>query len=387
MPNVSVVVPAYNQGHYLAQAIQSVLDQTYQHFEIIVVDDGSTDNSREIVEAYSDPRIHYIYQENRGLPAARNTGLRNATGQFLTYLDSDDLFLPQKIEVLLCYLENHPDVGLVAGQVIPVDNSGRQIGKTFDTKIPEDSSLLLLGNPITVGSVMLRRYWQQQVGIFDESLRSYEDWEMWLRLARLGCRTGWVPQPVYLYRFHQAQMTRVATQMTRATFQVLDNVFRDPNLPESWRQMCDRAYSNAHLRAAAQAYQAGDLDGAKSGLVEAVRLNPDLTANNGAALADQFAAWTDLPKTSDPLAFLERIYDNLPDSLSDLRRRRQQDLGRAAMALAFDSYHRGDLAAARSAAYRAFRYQPGWLTNRGAVSVLVRSWLRSTAKTQSKTDS
>ena len=135
-------------------------------------------------------------------------------------------------------------------------------------------------------------------------------------------------------------------------------------LPESWRHLRDLAYSNAFLRAAAQAYQTGNIDGAKSSLVKAVSLNPVLTANDFAALADQFAAWTDLPKTSDPLAFLERIYDNLPESLSELRKRRQQDLGRVAMALAFDSYHRGDLTMARSAAWRAFRYQPSWLGNR-----------------------
>ncbi|NIW46854.1 MAG: glycosyltransferase, partial [Gammaproteobacteria bacterium] len=94
MSTVSVIIPAYNQGHYLGECVQSVLDQTYPDFEIIIVNDGSTDNTQRVAKSFSDPRIKYIYQENRGLSGARNTGIRNAIGTYVTYLDSDDLFLP-----------------------------------------------------------------------------------------------------------------------------------------------------------------------------------------------------------------------------------------------------------------------------------------------------
>ena len=207
MPNVSVIIPAYNQGHYLGQAIRSVLDQTYPHFEVIVVDDGSTDSTREVVHSFTDARIRYVYQENRGLSAARNTGIRSASSPYVSFLDSDDLFLPDKLQLLVAESESEPGCGLIAGQAIPIDEQGNTIGKAFVEGLPADSADLLLGNPLHVGSVLVSRLWQDRVGFFDEDLRSYEDWDLWLRLARAGCRMSWVAQPVSLYRFHRAQMT------------------------------------------------------------------------------------------------------------------------------------------------------------------------------------
>ena len=190
MPKIAVIIPAYNQSQYLGQAIQSVLEQTFQDWEAIVVDDGSSDETRSVALSYPDARLHYVYQENRGLSAARNTGIRNTTAPYLSFLDSDDMFLPEKLAILLDALEAKPAVGLVAGQAIPIDEHGKQVGKIMDTPIPQDSEQLLLGNPLHVGSVLLRRNWQEKAGLFDESLRSYEDWDMWLRLGVPGLRHG-----------------------------------------------------------------------------------------------------------------------------------------------------------------------------------------------------
>ena len=376
MPKVSIIIPAYNQGHYLVEAIDSALGQTYSDFEVIVVDDGSTDETSQVAHSFTDPRVHYIYQENRGLSAARNTGVCNSTGEYLTFLDSDDRFLPIKLELLVGALETRPEVGLVAGQAIPIDEQGRPAGKIIDKPIPEEPYKLLLGNPLHVGSVMLRRNWQEKVGLFDESLRSYEDWDMWLRLARAGCKMAWVPKPVSLYRFHSAQMTRIGTQMTRATFAVLEKIYADPDLPESWLSMKDGAYASAYLRAAAQAYLAQDFDHAKACLSKAVELNPELAANEGIPLADQFVAWSDIPKVRHPLQFLESIFNNLPDCVASLHAQRKQHLGKAAIQLAFEAYQRGDYQATYSAALRAFRYQPQLLMNRGALTIFLRACVK-----------
>ncbi len=110
-PLVSVIVPVYNGERYLTKTIQSVLTQDYQPIEIIVVDDGSTDRTAEIVRA--QPNIHYIYQNNRGVSAARNTGIAAAQGEFLAFLDADDMWVPQKLSVQVSYLTQHPDVGFV----------------------------------------------------------------------------------------------------------------------------------------------------------------------------------------------------------------------------------------------------------------------------------
>ena len=358
MSKVSVIIPAYNQGCYLGEAIDSVVKQTYPDFEVIVVDDGSTDHTPEVVASYSDERIRYIYQDNRGLSAARNTGIRHSTGIYLSFLDSDDLFLPEKLALLVEELKNKPEIGLVAGQAIPIDEHGNRIGAIFARPFPEDTAQLLLRNPVHVGSVMLRRHWQEKVGFFDETLRSYEDWDMWLRLGKEGCKMGWVDKPVSLYRFHPAQMTRIGSQMTTANFAVLDKIFSDPKIPESWQELHDEAYCYAYLRAAANAYHSRDCTNAEAFLGKAVALKPELLANNAQALAHQFYVWAALPKESNPLAFLEYIYNHLPERLSELRQRRRQDLSRAAIEMAFESYRRGDLAQARYEIRRAFIHCP-----------------------------
>jgi hypothetical protein len=375
MPAVSVIIPAYNQSHYLAEAIQSVLGQTYPDFEIIVVDDGSTDDTPAVAKRFNDPRVRYIYQENRGLSGARNTGIRNSVGEYLTYLDSDDLFSEEKLALLVEELEKNQSIGFVAGQAIPIDENGRRVGKIFNSPPPEDIHLLLIRNPFHVGSVMLRRSWQEKAGEFDEKLRSYEDWDMWLRLALAGCSMGWVAQPVSYYRFHSAQMTRIGAQMTAATFAVLDKFFTNPALPGSWEALHDQAYSHAYLRAAAQAYNASDCETAKTCLERAVDLNPELLNNNADQLAGIFNAWTDLPKTGDPLAFAERIYNNLPESLAPLQRQRRKMLGQAAVRAAFSAYHHGDMKRTRHYAVRGMIYSPEWLLNQGVWSILVHSFI------------
>ena len=188
---------------------------------------------------------------------------------------------------------------------------------------------------------------------------------------------GWVPRPVSLYRFHTAQMTRDGARMTEATFAVLDKIYKDTSLPEGWLGMKDQAYSNAYLRAAAQAYHANDYATAKASLAEAVRLNPLLIENEAELLSKRLAAIADSPKSGDPLAYLENVYSNLPDSLHILQERRGRDLGQVAMRMAYASHKQGDISSARQAVYRAFLYHPAWLANRGALSIFIRSWLRT----------
>jgi tetratricopeptide (TPR) repeat protein len=372
MPIISVIIPAYNQSRYLSQAVQSVLDQSMADWETVIIDDGSTDDTRSVALSFNDPRIRYIYQENRGLRRHAHRYLLRCSHHLP---GPDDLFLPQKLALLLAEMEHRPELGLAAGQAIPIDENGRVAGSTFTAPLPEQGACLLLGNPLHVGSLLLRRDWQEKAGLFDEGLRSYEDWDMWLRLARLGCPMGSVAQPVAQYRFHAAQMTRIGQQMTHATFTVLDKVFADPSLPQSWLALKDLAYSHAYLRAAAQAYQGGDIPQAMDCLEQAITLDSSLLQDGCAPLAATFRAWIELPKTSLPLDFLERVYDNLPPSLEELHARQRVELGEAAIQLAFSAYRQGDAAQTVFAAGNAFSYQPRSLFNRGALSIYLRSRL------------
>jgi len=145
---VSVVIPAYNQSQYLAAAIRSALAQTYEDIEVLVVDDGSTDDTRRVATSFDDSRVRYIYQNNAGLAAARNTGIRHARGSVLTFLDSDDLFLPEKLALLCGTLDANPRLGMVAGQAILIDELGEPLGEVFERGFPSEISDLLLGNPL-----------------------------------------------------------------------------------------------------------------------------------------------------------------------------------------------------------------------------------------------
>jgi glycosyltransferase involved in cell wall biosynthesis len=368
---VSVIIPAYNQGNFLSRSIQSVLDQSYTQFEIIVVDDGSTDNTYDIVKNFVDPRIGYIYQDNKGLSGARNTGYVISTGDYLTYLDSDDLFTPTKLALQVSFLETHLEYGCVSGQILIIDENDKSIGRMFDGRPPEKPENFLLGNPLSVHSVLTRRVWQDKAGKFDESLRSYEDWDMWLRLARLGCKFGWVDAPVSLYRFHSAQMTRIGSQMTQATFAVLDKVYSDPDLPPSWQVLKDQAYGNANLRAMAQAYLAEDFLQGKAYLSQAIQLNPKLVDGQAIELTNRLSALADSPKTNNPVNFLASIYANLPDELDSLRQRAPEELSKKALSVAMDAYRHQDYRIARSYLHQALKYQPTWLIKREVLAALL----------------
>lgn len=374
MPIVSIIIPAYNQGEFLKQAIQSSLAQTFSDFEVIVVDDGSTDSTPQVVKEFTDTRIHYIRQENKGLSGARNTGILNARGEYLTFLDSDDLFLPEKLTLLTAEFRRHPEAGMIAGQAKLIDQHGRPIDSTFNSVMPGDSAELILGNPFHVGSVMVLKSWQEKIGGFDESLRSYEDWDMWLRLVRAGCKIMTIDQPVSLYRFHTAQMTRNGNQMTRSSFAVLDKTFSQTDLPARWQQLHDQAYANAHIRAAAHGYLAHDFELGKTHLDTAVTLYPPLKIDMD-VLANRLYGLTQLPKTSDPFEFLSNIYENLPHNLEGLGKRKNHYLGQAAVNLAFHAFQRGQYLKARKNALRAIQYQPRYLTNRGVLSILIKSLL------------
>jgi hypothetical protein len=254
-----------------------------------------------------------------------------------------------------------------------VDDAGRPIGRIFDQPLPDDPARLLLGNPLHVGSVLVHREWQERVGFFDETLRSYEDWDMWLRLALAGCPMRYVAQPVSRYRFHPAQMTRIGAQMTAATFTVLDKVFAGQRLPDSWLALRDRAYSRASLRAAAQAYLAGDSVQGAAYVSQAILLDPALMADGGSPLVRCFSAWLDLPKTDDPLGFLDRVYESLPVELAVLKAQRCRAIGRRAMQMAYEAQARGDMCEARRAARAVLRCDPGRFKDKAALSLLIRS--------------
>jgi glycosyltransferase involved in cell wall biosynthesis len=178
---ISAIVPTYNYARFVHRAVDSVLNQTYPVAEVIVVDDGSTDNTREVLAAYGD-RIKYVHQENRGLSGARNTGIRNASSPWVAFLDSDDWWLPEKIERQVRLVEADPAVELVytaSWLHFPDGQVERYDVCTPDRLWPR----FRYANGITPSTVLMRRDLILKAGCFDETLRYCEDWDMWVRLG------------------------------------------------------------------------------------------------------------------------------------------------------------------------------------------------------------
>lgn len=186
MPVISVIIPTYNHEKYISEAIQSALDQTYKDLEIIVVDDGSTDKTRELVKT-KWPMVKYIYQNNQGISAARNKGIRESTGDHVAFLDADDFWYKDKLALQVKQIEQNDKIGLIT--------CGRKvIGETGEEEyIPEINNLertdilkkLAISNIIGGGStVLVRRSCFDKVGYFDEELKVSEDCEMWFRICK-----------------------------------------------------------------------------------------------------------------------------------------------------------------------------------------------------------
>jgi glycosyltransferase involved in cell wall biosynthesis len=222
---VSVVIPTYNYGHFVTGAVDSVLAQTYRDLEVIVVDDGSTDDTRERLKPYGD-RIRYIYQPNQGLPAARNTGIRAARGELIALLDSDDQWHPRKLEVQMMYLARRPETGLVAARMVThLERSWPEIGDPLQIVAhPVTAKAEMIRCRIGPSGVLIRKQCLDAVGLFDTDLRSAEDRDMWIRIASKFPVVR-LEAPLFWYRLHGNNMSRAAVRMEEYEMRVLKKAF------------------------------------------------------------------------------------------------------------------------------------------------------------------
>lgn len=229
MPAVSVVIPTYNRADYVCQAIDSVLAQTFRSVEIIVVDDGSIDDTEAQIAARYGGRVRYHWQENQGESAARNRGIALARGDYIALLDSDDLWLPKKLERQLSWLREHPDTAAVICQAWQIDSDGKRLNlprlaqgiSNEDLRFDRFLEWNLFG-PGASASVVRRHVFSESGG-FDETIRYGEDWDLWLRLSH-DHRLAVIPEPLVETRKHAGSQQRIRSDMKRVEAILADHL-------------------------------------------------------------------------------------------------------------------------------------------------------------------
>ncbi len=273
----SVILPCFNGARWIDRAIESILTQTYKDFELVIIDDGSTDNSKEIIAQYlRDGRVRYIYQTNRGFSAALNRGIEESNGCLIGFIGQDDLWMPNKLQLQKKFLGEHKDVDLVHSNYYSIDSEER-IMRMVKTKVNDFSSKqevikwLFLTTNLAFETVLVKRKCFEKVGLFDERMVGYSDHDMWLRVAG-SFNIDYLDMPLVKKRQHELQLSRIRRE----------GVLKDEFLLA--RKIIDQ-YSflkKFELRKLAPLYyewgiallQAGNVKEAKEKLLKAIRCRP-----------------------------------------------------------------------------------------------------------------
>jgi glycosyltransferase involved in cell wall biosynthesis len=264
MKKVTVIIPVYKVEKYIGAAVSSVLAQTYQNWELLIVDDGSPDASIAICQQFRDPRIRIIQQRNCGVSAARNTGIRHAQGEVLAFLDGDDLWQPQKLEKHLAHLASSPAVGVSFSRSAFIDESGNLLGTYMMPKLKDITpSYLLIDSVVGNGSAaVIRREVIEDSAMqgccFDEQLHHAEDLEYWLRIA---IQTSWqvegIPEALTLYRVNPQGASNNFLKQLESLEKVLAKTrIYAPQLVARWERPA-KAYQLKSLARSAVRQQAG----------------------------------------------------------------------------------------------------------------------------------
>ncbi len=306
MPLVSVIIPSYNRAHLVPTTIDSVLKQSFHDFEIIVVDDGSTDNTGEIVSAFP---VKYIQQENQGLPSARNTGIKAAQGKYIAILDSDDCLFEYSLEKRVKIMELHPEVAYVYSGICAMDENNNIIGTP---KLPFKNSCirdgqeelhdLLYANHVPASTVMMRRSCLDKVGMFNPTfVNGVEDLEMWVRLSAVY-NSAYIAEPLVKLRIHTHRMTdQLHLKFIEDNHRrILESVFNDPVLGPLFSSERNNIYFHLYSFIADGAYTRRKMEISRSYLFKAIKTYPM------GILGRKGLYWISMIiKTSTPKAILE----------------------------------------------------------------------------------
>ena len=237
--NISIIIPAYNVGPFIAETIESALAQTRRDREVIVINDGSTDDTEAQVEPYRD-RIVYLRHENRGVMATRNAGLRAARGEYIALLDGDDLWEPRFLDVLAGMLDADPGLGAAFPNAVFFGSpnfAGRLHQDVFPVAEPVSFDRVMRRECYVFGSLVFRRAILDEVGVYDESLQGQgaEDFELWLRMLRHGVRFGFSREPLARYRWRSDSLSNTGVGLLKCVVSVHEKLLARYDLSEAQR--------------------------------------------------------------------------------------------------------------------------------------------------------
>ncbi len=278
MPRVSVIIITFNRPQYICEAIDSVLGQTFNDFEIIVVDDGSAARTKEVLEKYGSS-IQYVFQDHKGRSVARNTGINAAKGEYIAFLDDDDIWLPEKLEKQVAFLNSHSEIGLVHAFIELMDEDGRPLPKETKKQRKFYKRAIRLGYNyqgmsrlcvMYTSTVLLRKECLNKIGLFDPDMKAFEDWDFYLRFA-LKYNIGTIAESLVRFRIHKAHTTQDEFIEARIKLSLKHLAIIQPfdNFPLRKRVCC-----NFYMHLANTYYIAMDIGNTGKYIIEALKLNP-----------------------------------------------------------------------------------------------------------------
>ena len=260
MIKVSVIIPAYNCDRYIEDAIASVWAQTYTDYELIIVDDGSTDNTAQVIKGYGD-RINYIYQTNQGVAQARNRGLGAAKGKYIAFLDQDDFFYPEKLASQVKLMEQKPHLGMI-GSGWDIVNSQ---GKAIDTVRPWENSRqldiqdIIVWKPVFLGAMLFSHAWLKQTHGFDPRLEQTPDVDLVLRLAAIGCPAYWLKDATVGYRQHESNASGNTLLQAQELNSMLERFFSNSTLKPQVKALENSSRYQSLVWSAWRLYSTGNI--------------------------------------------------------------------------------------------------------------------------------
>jgi GT2 family glycosyltransferase len=361
-PRVTIVTPSYNQGEFIEETIRSVLLQGYPNLEYIIIDGGSTDGSVEIIKKYEPWLAYWVSEPDRGQSHAINKGLARATGEYVAWLNSDDVYGADLIRQAVEYLEQHPHTAAVYGHADFVDADGRVSGayQTGAFRIP----LFLYYDFIPQPTAVMRRDAIEQVGGLDESLHFCLDYDLWLRLLRVGS-LDFLPDLYAQYRVHPAsKSSMLQARRWEETTRILAKFFSLAELPATWHKWGPDAIGHAHWCASVEYAKLQQNDLARYHIERALVYAPSKLEKR--AFPEIIVGRLANETTEGILEFVSNYFGLIPDSLTSKSLARARTLARAEALLALNQATAP--AQARRYGRSALRRDPKWLLNRHVLS-------------------